>query len=200
MSKRDSALVAGLGALARGGVDFIVVGVGGINFYAADEASAIATLDIDILLRPDVATLRAAFAALQKVGFTFEAGGEPFVDFEDDVVLHNIVRSGASLTARHARGAQLDLMLSITGLHYDALAADPVTFTVARAPVRVGRLEKLLRSKELAGRPKDVEFLRLFAARFRNDLPRRSVDATVPKVRGPRRTAAPPKNPRPKKR
>jgi hypothetical protein len=56
VSTCDSALVAGLGALARGGVDFIgvdfiVVGVGGINFYAADEASAIATLDIDILQR-----------------------------------------------------------------------------------------------------------------------------------------------------
>ena len=33
--------------------------------------------------------------------------------------------------------------------------------------VRVGRLEKLLRAKELAGRPKDVEFLRLYAARLR---------------------------------
>jgi hypothetical protein len=116
------------------------------------------------------------------------------------VVLHNIVGGGASLTARHASGAQLDLMLSITGLRYHELAADPVTFMVARVPVRIGRLEKLLRSKERAGRPKDVEFLRLFAARFRSDLPRRSVDATVPKVRGPRRTAAPPKNPRPKKR
>jgi hypothetical protein len=31
--------------------------------------------------------------------------------------------------------------------------------------VRVGRLEKLLRSKERSGRPKDLEFLRAFEAR-----------------------------------
>jgi hypothetical protein len=35
--------------------------------------------------------------------------------------------------------------------------------------VRVGALEKLLRSKELSGRPKDVEFLRMFAARMADE-------------------------------
>lgn len=36
-----------LAALARGGVEFVVVGVGGINFYARTPAQAFATLDFD---------------------------------------------------------------------------------------------------------------------------------------------------------
>jgi hypothetical protein len=56
-------------------------------------------------------------------------------------------------------------MLSITGFRYADLAADAIPFRVSATEVRVGRLGKLLRSKELCGRPKDVEFLRSFAAR-----------------------------------
>ena len=44
--------------------------------------------------------------------------------------------------------------------------ADATTFQIRHVAVRVGSLEKLLRSKELSGRPKDVEFLRMFAARL----------------------------------
>ncbi len=43
----------------------------------------------------------------------------------------------------------------------------PVTFRIEDVDVRVGRLDKLLRAEELAGRPKDVEFLRLYPARLR---------------------------------
>jgi hypothetical protein len=45
-------------------------------------------------------------------------------------------------------------------------ASDAVSFRVGDVEIRVGRLERLLRAKELAGRPKDIEFLRMFAARF----------------------------------
>jgi hypothetical protein len=58
-------------------------------------------------------------------------------------------------------------MLSGQGLRFDDLAADAVSFRLGEVEVRVGRLEKLLRAKELAGRPKDAEFLRLYAARLR---------------------------------
>jgi hypothetical protein len=113
--------------------------------------------------------LRAALRALRKRGFTFEAGGEPFLDIDDGLVLGNVVKSGACLTARHRDGAQLDLMLSASGFGYRELAADSKIFMVAGVPVRVGHLEKLLRSKQLTGRPKDIEFLRLFAARSRKE-------------------------------
>jgi hypothetical protein len=63
-------------------------------------------------------------------------------------------------TRRATRGGRQRIRVG-----YGELAADAIPFRVASTEVRVGRLEKLLRPKELTGRPKDVEFLRGFAAR-----------------------------------
>jgi hypothetical protein len=55
-------------------------------------------------------------------------------------------------------------MLSIRGFPFTDLAEDARAFRVGEVVVRVGRLEKLLRSKQLSGRSKDIEFLRRFSA------------------------------------
>jgi hypothetical protein len=156
-----SALVA----LVEAGVEFVVVGVGGVNFYARDASQVVVTADLDLLLPRRADALRPALAALAAAGFSFEAGGEPFLDVEDEAVLANVARAGDSLVARSEEGAHVDLMLSMTGFAFGDLAVDAVPFRVGDLDVRVGRLEKLLRSKELSGRPKDVEFLRMYAAR-----------------------------------
>ena len=161
----DRGFLAALVALARARVEFILVGVGGINFYAADASQSVETRDLDALLPPRVDVLRAALAALAGASFTFRAGREPFLDIADEAVLRTLLARGATVTALDETGAQLDLMTS--GLDFDDLAADAVTFRLDETEVRVGRLEKLLRAKERAGRPKDVEFLRLYAARLR---------------------------------
>jgi hypothetical protein len=124
-----SGYLLGLSALVEGGVEFVVVGVGGINFYARSPAQAFATLDLD-----------------------------------DETILARIVSRGASLSAHHQAAGQLDLMLSITGFTYAELSRDARPFRVGGLEVRVGRLEKLLRSKQQSGRPKDLEFLRVFEA------------------------------------
>ena len=167
MSAAVSPLLEALATLARAGVEFIVVGVSGINFYARDVSDTIVTADVDVFLSPRIEVLSSALAALRRAGFRFWAGDEPFLDFDDMESLANLVRSGANLTAENEAGARVDLMLSGSGLRYDDLAGDAVIFRLGDVEVRVGRLEKLLRSKELAGRPKDVAFLRLFAARLR---------------------------------
>ncbi|MGH7893398.1 MAG: hypothetical protein ACREQL_01960 [Candidatus Binatia bacterium] len=173
MSVPDSDFATALSVLARAGAEFVVVGVGGINFYARDPSEAVFTLDLDVLLRPDVAVLRAALAALDRIGFSFAAGGEPFVDLDDDDALAALVRQVATLTARNTAGAQIDLMLAVTGARYEDLTRDAVEFRLGDAVVRVGRLARLLRVKEAAGRPKDREFLRAFKARSRKGRPRR---------------------------
>ena len=60
-------------------------------------------------------------------------------------------------------------MLSLKGFRFDELAGDAERFRIGGVEIRVGRLEKLLRAKDLSDRPKDREFLRLFAARLRDD-------------------------------
>jgi predicted nucleotidyltransferase len=151
-----------LAALARGGVRFVLVGVGGINFYAKSGSQAFMTLDVDALLAPTVENVSRAFDVLAELGFGFEAGGEPFVDLRDDLVIRRILERGACVAARHAEGVQIDLMTSIAGFDFASLSEDATTFEVAGTPVRVGRLEKLLASKEASGRPKDRAFLEAF--------------------------------------
>ena len=158
-----------LEALSRAGAPLVVVGVGGINFYARDPSEVVATEDFDVLLVPRAEALKTTLSALDRLGFSFVAGDEPFLDIRDDTILANAVRAGACVRARHESGAALDLMLPGQGLAWDEVVGDAVTFQVGEVEIRVGRLERLLRAKELAGRPKDVEFLRMFAARFANE-------------------------------
>jgi hypothetical protein len=100
------------------------------------------------------------------VGFSFRAGREPFLDVDDEATLGYPAR-GATIEAHDESGAQLDLMTSGLGLRFDDLRSDAVAFRLGEIEVHVARLEKLLRAKELAARPKDIEFLRLYAARLR---------------------------------
>ena len=165
VSRPTSGFARALAALAEAGVDFVVVGVSGINFYARTPGEVFATVDLDTLLRPAVGNLAAALRVLSGMGYGFEAGGEPFLDLMDADVLSRVVSRGAALTAIHRDEGQIDLMTSMAGFSYEDLSADATTFRVADVEVRVGRLEKLLRSKERCGRPKDVEFLRAFEAR-----------------------------------
>ena len=165
MSSLADPLVRGLATLASAGVDFIIVGVGGINFFAKDPSEAVATRDLDVLVRPTPEILGTAMRAFDRAGFYFEAGGEPFVDLADPDALAGLVRAGAAVTIRSDDGAEIDLMISMSGFDFDGLAEDAVTFRVSGTEVKVGRLEKLLRSKELSGRPKDTAFLTMFKAR-----------------------------------
>jgi predicted nucleotidyltransferase len=165
VSQPASGFVRALSALREAGVDFVVVGVGGINFYARTPGQVFATLDLDALLPPVVENLATALRALSRLGYGFEAGGEPFLDAEDEAVLARVVSRGACLTALHSDASQIDLMTSVAGFTYAELTGDATPFQVAGVEVRVGQLEKLLRSKQRSGRPKDLEFLRAFEAR-----------------------------------
>lgn len=169
MSEDASSFARALAALAESGVEFVIVGVGGINFYARTPARAFATLDLDALLAPTVDNLQGALRALAGLGFAFEAGGEPFLELDDADILARVVTRGVNLSAIHPEGGQIDLMTSIAGFEYRELASDATAFLVAGAEVRVGRLDKLLASKQASGRRKDLEFLRAFEAQEADD-------------------------------
>ena len=169
MSQPASGFARALAALREADVEFGVVGVGGINFYARTPGEIFATVDLDTLFPPAVDNLASALRVLSGIGYTFEAGGEPFLDFEASAIVARIVSRGALVTAIHRDEGQIDLMTSMAGYSYDELSEDATTFRVAGVEVRVGRLEKLLRSKERSGRAKDAEFLRAFEARASDD-------------------------------
>lgn len=140
------------------------MGAAGINFHLPEAQAPIATVDLDIFVKPDAAVLSRALEALAKKGFSFFVGDEPFLDAADTLVLENIVRLGGSVRAERD-GAFLDLMTSMAGYGFTAIARDASEFRVGAGRIRVGKLEKLLRSKKLVGRARDKEFLRAFKAR-----------------------------------
>lgn len=162
---RPSAYIDALTTLAKARVDFMVVGVGGVNFFAADAATAFATQDLDLWMRPTATNLRRALTALARGGFRFEAGGEPFVDIDDVVVLGNVIRMAANLVARRDEGSRIDLMLEMREFDFEEVFGASPRFRVAGASIRVAPLETILASKRAAGREKDLRFLEAFFAR-----------------------------------
>ncbi len=146
-------------ALSQASIEFVVVGMFGINLHARDASETFVTQDLDVLLRADLSTLKSALARLSGAGFTFETGGEPFVDLADDQALGNVLRSQATLRGVFEGEMIIDLMLSMAGMSEEEVASDAIVFQAFGFDVKVGSLEKLLESKRRSGRPKDLTFL-----------------------------------------
>ena len=143
VSGGDSGFARALAALSEAGIDFVIVGVGGINFYARTPAEAFSTLDVDALLAPSADNLERALSVLADLGYGFEAGGEPFLDVDDRVVLMRVVENGASIAAIHPQEGEIDLLTSLTAFDYAGLSEDAAEFEVAG-----GRM--ILRSRSAA--------------------------------------------------
>ena len=144
----------------RQGVRYVVVGMSGVNYYADNPAETFATLDYDVFLDPSMANVKQAVQALRRLGFTM---GTSAGELKPEA-LPTVIRGRRTLTATTPDGLTIELFLEISGYPFSELAKDAGTFTVGGVPIRVGRLEKLLRSKKLAGRPKDRLFLKRYQA------------------------------------
>lgn len=153
-----------LRSLRERGVRFLVVGVFGINLHAGPHGPVISTKDCALLLPADPTQLGWALDELSGLGFELEAGGEPLTH-GDPVLLAGIVRSRACVRATRDELA-FDLPLEIAGASFDELWSRRSMFELAGAEVPVAPLDAMLRSKQLADRPKD----RLFLETYRSEL------------------------------
>ena len=136
----------------RSGVRYIVVGMSGINYYAKSPRESFGTMDYDFFVEPTLKNVEKAVRCLKAMGF----------DLTGEWDLRQTVRDQRTLTATTANGLMVELLLKISGYPFSGLAKDAVTFSVRGVPVKVGQIRKLLRSKKLAGRPKDRRFLRRY--------------------------------------
>ena len=140
------------------GVRYVVVGMAGINYYARDARETFGTLDYDVFLDPTLKNVQKAVEVLKTLGFDLATQAGPLRVSG----LGEMVRSQQTLMATTPYGILIELLLRVSGYPYTELAQDAATFTAQGVPIRVGRLKKLLRSKYLAGRPKDRQFLRRY--------------------------------------
>lgn len=142
----------------RHGVRYVVVGLSGINYYAQNPRETFATLDYDLFLEPSVANVQKAIRSLKALGFHLGTQKGTFIETE----LKQLVRNCQTLIATTQEGIMVELLLKVSGYPFSELAKDAAIFTVRGVPIRVGRLSKLLRSKLIAGRPKDRYFLKRY--------------------------------------
>ncbi len=149
----------------RTGVRCVVVGMSGINYYARSPAETFATLDYDIFLEPVQSNVKKAIEGLQKMGFQLGTSAGIFKLDE----LKGLVRDRKTLVATTPEGLMVELILEVSGYPFSEMIKDSATFTVRGVPIHVARLNKLLRSKKIAGRPKDRRFLERYEDLLKED-------------------------------
>jgi predicted nucleotidyltransferase len=137
------------GALARSGVEFIVVG----GAAAAIHGSARVTQDLDIVYRRTPENLGRLVAALAPHR-PYPRGAPAGLPFRwDEGTLHR----GLNFTLTTSLG-DIDLLGEVVGGGgYDALLPHTATVRVFGVECLCLTLEKLIQVKRAAGRPKDLE-------------------------------------------
>lgn len=145
-------------AFNRVGVRYVVVGMAGINYYARQPSEAFATMDYDLLIERTLSNVQKALRQLERLNFSLGTRRGRFAPPE----LRALVRDRQTLVATTPDGLMVELLLAVSGFTFAELAKDAVTVTVRGTPVHVGRLTKLLKSKQIANRPKDRDFLRRY--------------------------------------
>lgn len=147
-------------AFNRVGVRYVVVGMAGINYYAKNPAATFGTMDYDLLLKPTLPNVRKALVQLQHLKFSLGTSAGLLVPQAWD----ETIRQRRTVVATTPDGLMVELLLQVSGYTFEALADDAATITIHGTPIIVGRLNKLLRSKRAAGRPKDRAFLARYQA------------------------------------
>ncbi|MBI3010726.1 MAG: hypothetical protein HYY57_07075 [Candidatus Omnitrophica bacterium] len=149
----------------RYGVQYVVVGMAGINYYANTPAQTFATMDYDLFIDPTIRNVTHVLQCLKRLKFTIGTAEGPLESQE----VRRLVKDRRTLVATTHEGVAIELLLAISGYVFSEIARDAATFTVRGVPVKVGRLTKLLRSKKLAGRSKDRQFLRRYQSLLQNE-------------------------------
>lgn len=148
-----------IGLLNRAGVDYVVVGMSGINFYAQSAKESFATYDYDLFLKPVVANAAKALKVFRESGYEVVTKEGAVTDEN----LKKILSQKKTIIAADPYGSTFELLFAVSGFMFSQMADDATIFTVDGVPICVGKLHKLLASKKAAGRPKDKLFLKRYA-------------------------------------
>ncbi|MBI4398678.1 MAG: hypothetical protein HY586_06090 [Candidatus Omnitrophica bacterium] len=149
-------------ALNRVGVQYVVVGMSGINYYAKNAAETFGTMDYDIFIQPKEPNVIKTIKAVQELDCTLSTSAGAFKLNQ----LKKLLTQYNTLIASTPYGMMIEFLLKISGYSFSELFEDAKTFDLDGVPVRVGRLTKLLDSKRIANRTQDRQFLKRYKALF----------------------------------
>jgi hypothetical protein len=151
--------VALLHALTRGQVQFLVMGVAGVNFHASLSQTLFVTEDLDLLLPPDPANTVRAWQVCESLEFVLTSAGGRLEEPLDLELAERVVERRAAVRAIHPDGAKADLSYLMAGCGFAEAWEGRKSFMIEGAAVPVAALGAIVRSKRLAGRKKDQLFL-----------------------------------------
>ena len=146
-------------ALRANGVRFVVIGLGGVNYYARSGGSLFATQDYDLFLPLDPENLLHAWQLCERLDLTLWAGDEPLDSPRDIQLASAVVARRAGTTATGDEDLQIDLSFVMTGFEFEEVWRNRRIFRVEEVEIPVARLSDIVKSKANAGRPKDRLFL-----------------------------------------
>jgi hypothetical protein len=140
------------------GVKYVVVGMSGINYYASKTQETFATQDFDIFVKPTIPNVKKAMESFKELNYDLSVKeGELKESF-----LKKVVKQKHTISATDPYGVMFELILAVSGYRFDQMESGATVFIVENVPVKVAKLRKLLRSKKIAGRPKDRFFLKRY--------------------------------------
>lgn len=139
-----------LEALERHGVEYVLVG----GMAAALQGSPLVTVDVDVTPRRTDANLRRLSAALRELGARVRTDDAPGgLAFDHDPVS----LAAAGVWNLETAFGDLDVTFEPAGTGgYDDLRRDALRVEVLGVATTVASLADVVRSKEAAGRPKDL--------------------------------------------
>ena len=153
-------------ALTARDVHFVVIGVGGANYWALGGSTIFTTKDRDLFLPLDADNLIRAWEACSAAGLELYSGGEPLESPRDRWLAELMIERRALIRGTDGRELDVDLMFVMAGFDFETVWRERRGFTVEDVSVPVARLLHIVTSKHTAGRDKD----RLFLATHREAL------------------------------
>lgn len=164
-----SSYTAILARLGRKKVEYLLIGVSGINFYADGPGSMIATQDVDILLKPVAGNMLAALKVFEAAGYRLESNGEPLVGI-DGWLAERILERRAVVTAVKDDAFRVDMVTDGGGIPFQEWKKSVRVFEIEGVSVPVGDLSQLVQAKHNAGREKDKKFMALYGVQIKEML------------------------------
>jgi transcriptional regulator with XRE-family HTH domain len=144
--------------LNKSRVDYVVIGMSGINYYARSAMETFGTQDYDIFLRPAFENAAKALTIFHELGYETTTADGPVTNKN----LRQVVRKKKTILSVNPGSVTFELLFAVSGFVFRQMAGDATVFRVGESVIRVARLQKLLASKEAAGRPKDKLFLKRY--------------------------------------
>lgn len=147
----------------RAKVEYLVIGVSGINYYAKDNRQVIMTADYDIFLKPETGNVRESLRVMQSLEYTILIGDRIRKNFSDKTI-RGIIKERNTIVCENPEHNLIELCLEVSGYLFEKLSQNAHFFKVGKDKIRVADLKDLLRMKMIANREKDRIFLQKYAA------------------------------------